>query len=253
MLAFGSIAITRIYQFGRQRLPLEGEGMRLAVVHPLNGALPVLGVVDGLAVQRDGLHVPCVGDDSDGIGRSPLEKHLKISAVSFPYCPIHAFADIISGTSTARLNNRAVFKHCRKHRPHTFIFQCVYKLVQLRRIEFPRVFPITKVHRAAKRTAKQFKRRITLRSITVWIYEVHSPIVYLQSTFKAATAYLQNGRMGLERLLPAPEQHIFLKGTAVDVEARFLASKFFAREEANCAVKFAVIDNDLHFLDIRNI
>ena len=246
MLAPCSIAVTCVLQLLRQRLPLEGEGVRLAVVHILNGALPVLEVVDGLAVQRDGLHVPCVGDDSDGIGRSPLEKHLIITAVSFPFCPIHAFADIINGISTARLNNRAVFKHCRKHRPHTFIFQCVYKSVQ--RIESPRAFLITKVHRAAKRTAKQFKRRITLRSITD---EVHSPIVYLQSTFKAAIAYLQNGRMGLERLLPAPEQHIFLKGTAVDVEARLLASKFTEREEANCAFKYAAIDGDLHFLDIH--
>ncbi|MBD9247548.1 MAG: hypothetical protein EGQ60_01730 [Clostridiales bacterium] len=57
--------------------------------------------------------------------------------------------------------------------------------------------------------------------------------------------------MGLERLLPAPEQHIFLKGTAVDVEARLLASKFTEREEANCAVKYAAIDGDLHFLDIH--
>ena len=37
--------------------------MRRAVVHLLNCALPVLGVVDFGAVQRDGLDAPCVGDD----------------------------------------------------------------------------------------------------------------------------------------------------------------------------------------------
>ena len=58
MLALCAIAL--IYQFTRQRIPLELEGMRRAVVHPLNGALPVLEVVDGVAVQRNGLHAPCV-------------------------------------------------------------------------------------------------------------------------------------------------------------------------------------------------
>ena len=60
MLALCAIAIALIYQFTRQRIPLELEGMRRAVVHPLNGALPVLEVVDGVAVQRNGLHAPCV-------------------------------------------------------------------------------------------------------------------------------------------------------------------------------------------------
>ena len=63
MLARGSIGIARIYQFTRQRIPLELESMRLVVVHILNGALPVLEVVDLFAIQRDGLHAPCVGDD----------------------------------------------------------------------------------------------------------------------------------------------------------------------------------------------
>ena len=63
MLALCAIGIARIYQFARQRIPLELEGMRRAVVHPLNGALPVLEVVDLFAIQRDGLHAPCVGDD----------------------------------------------------------------------------------------------------------------------------------------------------------------------------------------------
>ena len=62
-IAPGIVAIACACQFGRQRIPLEFDGMRRAVVHPLNGALPVLEVVDGVAVQCDGLHAPCVGDD----------------------------------------------------------------------------------------------------------------------------------------------------------------------------------------------
>ena len=68
MLALGLIGIACVFQLLRQIFPLELEGMRRAVVHPLNGALPVLEVVDGVAVQRDGLHAPCVGDDRDGVG-----------------------------------------------------------------------------------------------------------------------------------------------------------------------------------------
>ena len=70
MLALGSIAIACVFQLLRQRIPLELEGMRRAVVHLLNCAIPVLGVVDGVAVQRDGLHhTPCVADDLDGSAR----------------------------------------------------------------------------------------------------------------------------------------------------------------------------------------
>ena len=65
-----AIAVACGTQLGRQRLPLEFDGMILAVVHPLNGALPVLEVVDGDVVQRDGLHhTPCVADDLDGSAR----------------------------------------------------------------------------------------------------------------------------------------------------------------------------------------
>ena len=59
-VALCAIAVACVFQLLRQRIPLELEGMRRAVVHPLNGALPVLEVVDGVAVQRDGLHAPCV-------------------------------------------------------------------------------------------------------------------------------------------------------------------------------------------------
>ena len=66
-IEIGSIGIACVFQLLRQRIPLELEGMRLVVGQILNGALPVLEVVDGVAVQRDGLHAPCVGDDRDGI------------------------------------------------------------------------------------------------------------------------------------------------------------------------------------------
>ena len=59
-VALCAIAVACVFQLLRQRIPLELEGMRRAVVHPLNGALPVLEVVDGVAVQRNGLHSPCV-------------------------------------------------------------------------------------------------------------------------------------------------------------------------------------------------
>ena len=65
MLALGGVAVACFYQFVRQRIPLEREGMRRAVGNLLNFALEVLGVVDLFAVQRDGLHAPCVGDDRD--------------------------------------------------------------------------------------------------------------------------------------------------------------------------------------------
>jgi len=80
VLALGSVAVARVLQLLRQRISLELEGMRRAVVHPLNCALPVLGVVDGFgAVQRDGLHhAPCVGDDSDGVGNTAFQQHFII-------------------------------------------------------------------------------------------------------------------------------------------------------------------------------
>ena len=76
MLARGSIGIARIYQFTRQRIPLELEGMRRTVVHPLNGALPVLGVVDLFAIQRDGLHAPCVGDEGNAFPGGVHDSHV---------------------------------------------------------------------------------------------------------------------------------------------------------------------------------
>ena len=80
MIASGIVAIARIYQFTRQRIPLEFDGMRRAVVHLLNCALPVLEVVDGVAVQRDGLHAPCVGDDLDGSARFKIQIVTRIVA-----------------------------------------------------------------------------------------------------------------------------------------------------------------------------
>ena len=67
MLALGSIAIACVFQLLRQRIPLELDGMRLVVVQLLKAAILVLGVVDLGAVQRDGLHAPCVGDDGNGV------------------------------------------------------------------------------------------------------------------------------------------------------------------------------------------
>ena len=59
-VALCAIAVACVFQLLRQRIPLELEGMRLVVVQILKGALPVLEVVDGVAVQRNGLHAPCV-------------------------------------------------------------------------------------------------------------------------------------------------------------------------------------------------
>ena len=74
-VALCAIAVVCVFQLLRQILPREFDGMRRAVVHLLNCALPVLGVVDLGTVQRDGLHAPCVGDDSDGVGSSALQQH----------------------------------------------------------------------------------------------------------------------------------------------------------------------------------
>ena len=64
MLALGVVAIFRSLQFIRQIIPFEGDGVIFAIVNHHICALPVLGVVDLIAVQRDGLHhAPCVGDD----------------------------------------------------------------------------------------------------------------------------------------------------------------------------------------------
>ena len=62
--ALGVIAISRSLQFILQILPFEGDGVIFAIVDHHSRAIPVLGVVDLVAVQRDGLHhAPCVGDD----------------------------------------------------------------------------------------------------------------------------------------------------------------------------------------------
>ena len=101
MLALGSIGIARVLQLLRQRLPLEGEGMRLAVVHPLNGALPVLEVVDGLAVQLDIDNAPCVADDLDGSVR--VEFQIEIIII-FP----HERRNVLGGIELSVYLYRAV-------------------------------------------------------------------------------------------------------------------------------------------------
>ena len=63
-IEIGSIGIACVFQLLRQRIPLELDGMRRGVGQILNGAIPVLEVIDGVAVQLDGLHAPCVGDDN---------------------------------------------------------------------------------------------------------------------------------------------------------------------------------------------
>jgi len=111
MLARGSIGIARIYQFTRQRIPLELEGMRLVVVQILNGALPVLEVVDLFAVQRDGLHAPGVGDDSDGIALVAFQHHVIIGTILCLYrFPINSIMDIGTGKDTVMLGNCVVTK-----------------------------------------------------------------------------------------------------------------------------------------------
>ena len=74
-IAVALCAIAVACQCRIQSLPCEFDGMRRAVVHPLNGALPVLGVVDFGAVQCDGLHAPCVTDDFDGVGSIAFQQH----------------------------------------------------------------------------------------------------------------------------------------------------------------------------------
>ena len=75
-IEIGSIAIACVFQLLPQRIPLELEGMRLVVGQILNGALPVLGVVDGVAVQRDGLHAPCVGDEGNAFPGGVHDSHV---------------------------------------------------------------------------------------------------------------------------------------------------------------------------------
>lgn len=113
MLARGSIAIARVLQLLRQRIPLKLEGMRRAVVHPLNGALPVLGV-DLLAVQLDGLHhAPCVGDDSDGVGFTALQQQF-ISSLSCLFSLVMLYQngifDMVTCKGAFLRNNCAVAK-----------------------------------------------------------------------------------------------------------------------------------------------
>ena len=110
-IEIGSIGIACVFQLLRQRIPLELEGMRRAVVHPLNFALPVLGVVDGVAVQRDGLHAPCVGDDSDGIALVAFQYHVIIGTILLLYrFPINSIMDIGTGKDTVMLGNCVVAK-----------------------------------------------------------------------------------------------------------------------------------------------
>ena len=104
MLARGSIGIARIYQFTRQRIPLEFEGMLLVVGQILNGAIPVLGVVDLFAIQRDGLHTPCVGDDLDGA------LQVEIQIVTLRAIIYHARADVLGGIDLPVQLYRAVWE-----------------------------------------------------------------------------------------------------------------------------------------------
>ena len=74
--ALGIMAISRILQFVRQILPFEGDGVIFVIFDHHSRAIPVLGVVDLIAVQRDGIHhAPCVGDDSDGVVSSAIQRH----------------------------------------------------------------------------------------------------------------------------------------------------------------------------------
>ena len=76
--------------------------MRRAVVHPLNGALPVLEVVDGLAVQLDRLHhAPCVADDLDGGLRVELQIEIIVA------CP-HERLNVLGGIDPLVYRYRAV-------------------------------------------------------------------------------------------------------------------------------------------------
>ena len=115
----GDIAVARCViavacgtQFRCQIFPLELDGMRRAVVLPLKCAIPVLGVVDLIAVQRDGLHhAPCVGDDSDGIALVAFQYHVIIGTIRCLYLfPINSIMDIGTGKDTVMLGNCVVAK-----------------------------------------------------------------------------------------------------------------------------------------------
>ena len=225
MLARGSIGIARIYQFTRQRIPLEFEGMRRAVVHPLNGALPVLGVVDGVAVQRDGLHTPCVGDDSDGVGGSALQPHFIIFIViSGKLFRKNGSVSIGTGKDSVLRNNCAVAKaFIQPHRNIGISFRFMFSIYTV---------ICVKVYCALKGAAIQTVRHIKAR--------FPRPVLQINVALKG-TAVHCNSRIRIILLCCIQHLHILLEGAFVDLNR---AVGVLISAQLYMAVKLAAVNDD---------
>ena len=228
-VALCAIAVACVFQLLRQILPREFEGMRRAVVHLLNCALPVLGVVDGLrAVQRDGLHAPCVGDDSDGVGSSALQPHVIIIITCLfqntSFC-------IGTGKGAVRRNNCAVAKALVQSQRNIG--------VAFRFLINGYIIYCVKVYCALKGAAIQ-----TVRHIKAFL---PIPVLQINIVLKG-TAVHCNSRIRIILLCYIQRLHTLLEGASVDLNR---AVGVWISDQPYPAVEdTAVNDNMAYFISI---
>ena len=227
-IEIGSIGIACVFQLLRQRIPLELEGMRRAVVHPLNGAIPVLEVVDGVAVQRNGLHAPCVGDDSDRVGSSALQPHFIIIITCLFQ---NSSVSIGTGKGAVRRNNCAVAKALVQSQRNIG--------VAFRFLINGYIVYCVKVYCALKGAAVQ-----TVRHIKAFL---PIPVLQINIALKG-TAVHCNSRRRIILLCYIQHLHILLEGTSVDLNRAVGA--LISNQPYIAVEGTAVNDNMAYFISI---
>ena len=231
----GDIAVARCViavacgtQLLRQRIPLEFKGMCRAVVHLLDCAIPVLGVVDFGAVQRDGLHAPCVGDDSDGVGSSALQPHFIIIITCLFQ---NSSVSIGTGKGAVRRNNCAVAKALVQSQRNIG--------VAFRFLINGYIIYCVKVYCALKGAAIQ-----TVRHIKAFL---PIPVLQINIVLKGAAVHC-NSRIRIILLCYIQRLHTLLEGASVDLNRTI--GVLISNQPYPAVEDTAVNDNMAYFISI---
>ena len=229
-LALGVVAVACVPQFVRQRLPRECKGMIRVVGNLLNFALEVLGVVDGAAVQRDGLDAPCVGDDSDGGGFTALQPHFIIFIVRGGKLFQNSSVSIAAGKGAVRRNNCAVAKALIQS--HRNIEVAFWLILSSYITGIPAISSCVKVYCALKGTAIQTVRHIKALS--------PRPGLQVYIALKGAAVHC-NSRIRVILLCIIQHLYILLEGASVDLNGAVFG---LTCGQLYTAVKLAAFNDD---------